>query len=532
MKFKIISLNVLGNLSGAMLAFFYFAYTNVGIDKTRGEGLVFHGFISLAIGMVFIFVVVVMINNRWSRPLYQALNRELPVDGLDRTSADQLKRKALQCAPVMAALSLVGWIMAGCIFGMFIPVVDQIFFGLAPLTLADSLGTFLGITVIGGSITTLFIYFAMEHLWRKKLPMFFPDGDLSQVADVFRLSVRARLLVVFLMTGLIPLILLGVSAYSKAKALEGADPVIGGQIISGLLFQIIFIMAVGVVISVVLSLFVSKSVSAPLKEMETSMKEVGKGNFDVHIEVVSNDEIGAVGEGFGKMIKGLKESEEIKESFGRYISREIRDEILAGRVSLDGEMRRATLLFSDLRDFTPFVESTHPKQVVSIMNLYFSEMAEAIKENQGLILQYVGDEIEAVFGAPLPHEDHPDRAVRAAIDMKKRLALLNERFEAQGIAPFRHGIGIHSGAVLAGIIGSKERSSYALVGDTVNLASRIQGLTKDFSCDIILSQTTRDLVAGAYQMEQLEAVRVKGKSRDVMLYSLLGEIGAGGQNEG
>jgi adenylate cyclase len=261
--------------------------------------------------------------------------------------------------------------------------------------------------------------------------------------------------------------------------------------------------------------------------METAMKEVSKGNLDVRIKVVSNDEIGAVGEGFGRMIKGLKESEAIKESFGKYISQEIRDEILSGRVSLDGEMTRATMLFSDLRDFTPFVESTHPKQVVSIMNQYFSEMAEAIKRNNGLILQYVGDEIEAVFGAPVPRDDHPDMAASAALEMKRRLVHLNERLKAQGVAPFRHGIGIHTGAVLAGIIGSKERSSYALVGDTVNLASRIQELTKEFACDIIMSQTTHDLVAGAYQMEPLRAVRVKGKSQEILTYKLLSYIGAG-----
>jgi adenylate cyclase len=156
------------------------------------------------------------------------------------------------------------------------------------------------------------------------------------------------------------------------------------------------------------------------------------------------------------------------------------------------------------------------------MNQYFSEMAEAIKENQGLILQYVGDEIEAVFGAPVPHDDHPDMAARAALEMKRRLELLNQRLAEQGLAPFRQGIGIHTGAVLAGIIGSKERSSYALVGDTVNLASRIQGLTKQFSCDTILSQTTHDLITGIYQMEPLSPMKVKGKSQDVMLYKLLG----------
>jgi class 3 adenylate cyclase len=246
-----------------------------------------------------------------------------------------------------------------------------------------------------------------------------------------------------------------------------------------------------------------------------------KGNLDVRVEIVSNDEIGSVTEGFNLMAKGLKESELIKESFGKYVSQEIRDEILAGKVSLDGEMKRVTLLFSDLRDFTPFVESTHPKQVVTIMNQYFTQMTEAIKENRGLVLQYVGDEIEAVFGAPVSYDDHTDMAVKAALEMRRRLIELNKDFEKQGIDPLQHGIGIHTGAVLAGNIGSKDRISYALVGDTVNLASRIQGLTKELSCDIILSQTTNSLLTGNFITEQLSAVNIKGKKEKVLIYKLL-----------
>jgi len=517
---------ILGNLIGALLTFVYFHYINMGLNLPRETTSSLNDMVFFVIGTAFIFFVIVTINLRWSRPLHQAIQDENTTEESNGAHPEKLRRKALQLVPVFTATNLFAWMMAGFIFGVLSPVILHTFFGAAPMTLTESLGTIFGTTVVGGGSTSLFLFFAMERMWRKQIPLFFPEGDLSQVEGVFKLNVKARLLVVFLMISLIPLMLLGISAYFKAVALQTAGPALGGQIISGLLLQILFITTIGVVLSVILSLVVSKSVSAPLEEMETVMKEVEKGNLDVRIKVVSNDEIGAVGEGFGRMIKGLKESEAIKESFGKYISQEIRDEILSGRIPLDGEMTRATMLFSDLRDFTPFVESTHPKQVVSIMNQYFSEMAEAIKRNNGLILQYVGDEIEAVFGAPVPHDDHPDMAASAALDMKRRLAHLNERFKAQGVAPFRHGIGIHTGAVLAGIIGSKERSSYALVGDTVNLASRIQGLTKEFACDIILSQTTHDLVAGAYQMEPLRAVRVKGKSQEILTYKLLSHIGA------
>ena len=523
MNSKLNLLNVIGNLIGALLTFLYFSYIGVGSGSVPQAGPTVPYVVFFIIATGFIFLVIMTALQRWFRPLHEFSRKKMSISDFDGPSAERIRRKALQSVPMMAGATLLAWVMAGFIFGILAPAIMEIFFGEPPTTLAESLGRIFGITCIGGSITVLFVYFSTESVWRKELPKFFPEGDLSQVRDAFKLNVKVRLSVVFLIISLLPLMVLGVSAYFKARALLSAGPEAGEQIISGLLFQILFITAVGVAVSLALSFFVSKSVSAPLKEMEAAMKEVEGGNLDVQIRVVSNDEIGALGEGFARMLKGLKESEVIKESFGKYITREIRDEILAGRVSLDGEMTRATLLFSDLRDFTPFVESTHPKKVISIMNQYFSEMAEAIKANQGLILQYVGDEIEAVFGAPLPSDDHPDLAARAALEMKQRLERLNERFQAQGVSPLRHGIGIHTGAVLAGIIGSKERSSYALVGDTVNLASRIQGLTKEFSCDVILSQTTRDLITGTFQMEQLSAVKVKGKSQDVIVYKLLGQ---------
>lgn len=520
MRLKLSLLSAAGNIIGAVLVFLYFAYINVNTYQYVGDELSFHYIIYFIIGTGLIFLVVMLAVHRWTRPLNHFPNRNLSIDDLDAFEAEQLRRKALQMVPMTAAASLFGWLMAGFIFGMFMPIIMTAFFGFPETSLTESTLTFFGISCIGGSITTLIIYLSCESVWRKALPQFFPGGNLSQVRGTFRLKVKNRLVVVFLMVSLIPLMILGVSAYTKASAMLTADLETGRLIISALLIQIIFITTTGALSALFLSLIVSNSVSDPIQKMEKAMQKVAKGDLDVHMEVVSNDEIGALGEGFNGMIKSLKASESIKESFGKYISEEVRDEILSGRVPLDGEMKRATLLFSDLRDFTPFVESTHPKQVVAIMNQYFTEMAKAIKGHQGLILQFVGDEIEAVFGAPVSYDDHPDMAIQAALEMQKRLAALNEKLGSQNIEPLRHGIGVHSGAVLAGIIGSKERSSYALVGDTVNLASRIQGLTKKFACEIILSQTTHDLATGSYAMEELPPIKVKGKRREVMIYKL------------
>ncbi len=228
--------------------------------------------------------------------------------------------------------------------------------------------------------------------------------------------------------------------------------------------------------------------------------------------------VGLVVTGLVRLFQGYLS---VKETFGRYISREVRDEILSGRIPLDGEVKEVTVLFSDLRDFTPMVEATPPKEVVKIMNSYFKEMAEAIREHSGLVLQYIGDEIEAVFGAPVPVRDHAKLAVEAGLDMRRRLGVVNQRLAHQGYTPLRNGIGIHTGEVLAANIGGGDRLTYSLVGDTVNLASRLQGLNKKFGTEIIISGATLARIGEEFCVEQLPDTPIKGKSKAVEIFAVL-----------
>ena len=214
-----------------------------------------------------------------------------------------------------------------------------------------------------------------------------------------------------------------------------------------------------------------------------------------------------------EMTEGLKERDFIKDTFGKYVTKEIRDEIFSGKISLDGEFKNVTMLFADLRDFARMVERSEPKKVVETINAYFEEMEQAIRACSGLVVQYIGDEIEAVFDAPLFREDHCELAVQAALEMRRGLNAVNRRLEEKGQPPLSHGIGIHTGKVLAANIGSPNRLSYALVGDTVNKASRLQDLNKKFGTEIIISETTRKLLKGKYHVKDLPATSLKGKKK-------------------
>ena len=221
-----------------------------------------------------------------------------------------------------------------------------------------------------------------------------------------------------------------------------------------------------------------------------------------------------------KIVEKDRLQTQILDTFGKYVSHEVRDQILDGNIPLDGELKEVTVLFADLRDFTTLAEATPPKEIVTIINDYFSEMSDSIHQHRGLVLQFIGDEIEAVFGAPLPLEDHPTFAVKAALEMRERLNLVNTKLKKRKYEPLQHGIGIHTGSVVAANIGSRDRMSYAMVGDTVNVASRIQGLNKETGSDILISETTRALLSDDIKTIKLPAMKVKGKRNPVEVYQV------------
>lgn len=378
----------------------------------------------------------------------------------------------------------------------------------------------LSIGIGSGLITVVLAFFWVEHVSQHtRIPLFFPEGDLSTVRGVKSTSLRVRFTAMVFAVSLVPLAFIHMTI-NRFRHMQAMDEMSLPELIQRLEDTIARESALFMILAVVISILVLHHLKRPMTEIIRVMAHVKKGDFSQKAAVYTNDEVGFAGEMLNAMNQGLMERELIKDAFGKYVDRRIRDEILSGKVSLDGERKEATILFADLRNFTPLVAVTPAKDLIYMLNSYFNEISRVIDRNGGLILQFIGDEVEAVFGAPVAREGHEAAAVTTALEMRGRLDMLNRRFRDRGMPPIAHGVGIHTGPVLAANIGSAYRSTYSLIGDTVNLASRIQGLTKAFKTDILVSHEMRERLKDRYGFVPMPETRVKGKSEPVRVYSL------------
>jgi adenylate cyclase len=217
-----------------------------------------------------------------------------------------------------------------------------------------------------------------------------------------------------------------------------------------------------------------------------------------------------------------REKRKMRHLFGRYVPRDVCEQLIANPAlaELGGRRREMTVLFSDIRGFTTLTEQGQAEEIVAQLNEYFSRMVEVLFRHRGTLDKFVGDMVMALFGAPLDDPEHPDHAVQAALDMAHELGELNSRWMAEGRLPLDIGIGINTGEMIAGNIGSAAIMSYTVIGDAVNLGARLESLNKQYGTRIIISEMTRARLAGRYDLRPLGEVVVKGKSQPVAIYEV------------
>jgi adenylate cyclase len=263
-------------------------------------------------------------------------------------------------------------------------------------------------------------------------------------------------------------------------------------------------------------------IARSVRGISDAASKVKEGNYVTAPVLETNDELESLAVHFNEMVRGLQERDRLKETFGRYLTRQVADHLMSGEQQLGGKLVPATVLFSDIRSFTAISERMEPRALLDFLNEYFSGMVESVMHNHGVVDKFIGDAIMAVFGAPVPDPKDPLRAVCAALEMRGRLMTINDDFRARGLPEIQAGIGLHTGQVVAGNMGHSQRMEYTVIGDAVNLASRLEGMTKEFACDILLSDDLYHLVEGVVEAVALKKIKVKGREQEVMVYRLVG----------
>ncbi len=305
-----------------------------------------------------------------------------------------------------------------------------------------------------------------------------------------------------------------------------------------------YILAASLAAAAALVLFFVRYMTRPLASMVVAMRHIiDSGDLSERVEVVFPDEIGRLSHTFNLMLEELqkaydqikkyafdavlaqKKEEKIRHIFQKYVPQELIDRFFQNpEAMLVGENRELAILFSDIRSFTTISESMRPDDLVSSLNRYFSMMVDIIMRRNGVIDKYIGDAIMAFFGAPVRHDDDAVSSVHAALEMTEALDEFNGHQRAAGKPEFKIGVGINYGVVTVGNIGCDKKMDYTVIGDTVNLASRLEGLTKPYHQPLIFSEFLYSRIKDSFPCRLLDTVAVKGKKKGVRIYTARREL--------
>jgi adenylate cyclase len=321
------------------------------------------------------------------------------------------------------------------------------------------------------------------------------DVNASEAGPRLRTPTTAVPLRLRLMTAL-PLINIITGLVVAALTSEGG----GGAALGA---DVLIAVGVATTISLELTVLFAKSIVRPIADLQRATEAVREGRYNVAVPVTTGDELGELAASFNQMVEGLAERERLREAFGTYLDKSVAEYIMSEGFSEEGEEVEVSILFCDVRDFTTFAAQADAKEVVMRLNALFAVVVPIVNRHGGHVDKFVGDGLLAMFGAPEPFPDHGDRAVRAACEMA---SVVNSEDEPG----FRIGVGVNTGRVVAGSIGGAGRLNFSVIGDAVNIASRVESATRELDEDVLITEATARELSADVEVKDCGEHELKG----------------------
>jgi adenylate cyclase len=355
------------------------------------------------------------------------------------------------------------------------------------------------------------------------------ENGLVGTHGLRRTRIVTRLVAAFVCVSLLPIATLaGLAIYesrgSETEHVEEGTEASGeSEEIAGIPTAALELGVAGVSLglAIVVALIVGRTVVRPLRELEQTIGRVDEGDLTARAPVTGSDELGRLADAFNGMVAGLERERVIRDLFGQYVTPQLAEAAIEQQGRLDGQLVTSSVLFADIRDFTGISESVPASELIRMLNRYFDRMARIVVDAGGLVNKFGGDSLLAVFGSPLnPTGDHAVRAVRAALAMEEALEAFNAEQRDMYLPEIRIGIGVASGDVVAGNVGSSTKLEYTVIGDAVNVASRLQALTKEVGESMLFSAETARLASEVAPFVSCGQIEVRGKARPVNVLRL------------
>lgn len=432
------------------------------------------------------------------RPIHRDLLRGAAIDP---ARLDAARRRVIHLPWWFLLVAAAGWLACVPVFPTALLSLDE------PLAIDVNIHLITSF-LIAALIAVTQSFFAVELVIQRVLfPVLFQDSSPAAIGGTHALTIRGRGVMWCVSAVISPVVSLVLLLMVPDAAHQTP----------------LFALLVGLVaisFGLITSVMMGRLVASPIRQLRDAATRVARGNLDTRIVSLRADEFGDLTDRFNEMVDGLEQRERLQEVFGRHVGSEAARQIMAQEEAVTGREQSITVMFIDVRNFTQHSSTVTPAELVASLNEFFHVAVDTIEQHGGMVNKFLGDGLMAIFGIGGRPDTHGDDAIEAGSQLLGQVDAMAEEFRQAGWPNLQIGVGINTGIAVVGSIGSPKRQEYTAIGDVVNVAARVESLTKTMRCGLLFTDATKAILGRPWPLVALPPQRVKGKAEPIELFTI------------